>query len=200
MRGWLHYGTKNLQVVPLMPGTPVYKDGTLSTLYYRTKEEGNLEVAFHESDMTHDRFIAFFELLKTLQVLCQVSDNKDLKPVGYSWVSNPVGVDGARAAVAGFCFFGDAARTKVARDLGMLGIAYWMIDLKIDVLHGVILESNFAAKNYAQKLGFVETAVVPKWRYVGGELVSVRNMTLEATEFLPRFDSWRLENPIANPA
>jgi hypothetical protein len=181
-----------------MPGTPIYKDGVVSSLYYRTKEEGKLEVIFDE-DLNHDRFVTFFERIKTLQVLCRVRENKDLDPVGYAWVCNSIGRDGGRAAVSGFCFFGDAGKSHVARDLATLGIAYWIIALKIDVLHGVILDSNASAQNFASKLGFVLTAHVPKWRYVGGELVDVVNMTLEARNWLPTFEEWRKQNPVATP-
>lgn len=199
MNGWMYYQTKTLAVVPLMPGTPVYRDATLSHLYYKTKEEGKLESTFHEDDFNHDKFIAFFEKLKTLQVLCEVEDNKDLKPVGYSWVCNPVGVDGARAVICGFCFFNGASERDSARNLARLGLAYWFIDLKIDVVHGVLLESNTPAKNFAAKLGFTETAIVPKWRYVGGELVDVRVMTLEAESFLPGFEEWKTAQEPATP-
>lgn len=196
---WFWYGTKDLQVVPYMPGVPVYKDGVLSNLYYQTKEEGKLETVFHETDMNHDKFVTFFTTLKTMQVLCTVEANKDLKPAGYAWVSNPVGVDGARAAVCGFCFLGDAGKSSAARDLATLGIAYWLIAMKIDVLHGVILDSNTAAQNFASKLGFALTAHVPKWRYVDGELVDVVNVTLEAKNWIPIFEEWRKQNPVATP-
>lgn len=200
MNGWLWYGTKNLQVCPLMPGTPVYKDGTLSHLYYKTKEEGKLGLTFHDDEMTHDSFVAYFEKRKTLQVLCEVEENKDLKPVGYSWVDSPVGVDGARAALCGFCFFNGSSERNSARDLARLGLAYFFTDLKIDVVHGILLASNTAAKNFAAKLGFLDSAIVPKWRYVGGELVDIRAMTLEANDFLPSFEEWRKENPVAEKA
>ena len=87
-----------------------------------------------------------------------------MKPCGYSWVDAPFGVDGARGALVGFCFFKDGV--KVSRDLGRLGLAYFFIDLKIDILHGAILEHNTAALNYAKRLGFKTVAFVPKWRYV----------------------------------
>ena len=72
MNGWDYYGTPSLQLVPFMPGTPVWKDGLLSTLYYATKEEGKLGATFCGDPMTHDSFVAFFEKRKTMQVLCEV--------------------------------------------------------------------------------------------------------------------------------
>lgn len=200
MNGWAWYGTKSLQVVPMMPGTPVYRDGMLSTLYYETRKEGKIDTVFCGDDLTHDQFIAFFEKRKTLQVLCRVEDDKTLKPRGYCWVDNPKGVDGARSAMCGFCFFGDVTEDSAARDLGWLGIAYWMEDLQIDVLHGIMLEANIPARNFARKLGFVEVAVVPDYHYYNGELTGARVMMLRKVDFWERFEQWREQNPVATAA
>jgi hypothetical protein len=194
VNGWLHYGTETLQVCPYMEGVPVYSDGVLPYLYARTKEEGKLETVFHEDKFNQDKFIAFFERRKTLQILCHVRENKDLVPVGYSWIDLAYGVDGARGAVAGFCFFSEAKKTS--RDLGRLGIGYWCIDLKIDILHGVILEENTVAVNYAKRLGFKTVAYVPKWRYVHGKMTGVHVVQLEAADFLPEFEDWYQANKI----
>ena len=197
MTEWMYYGTKDLQLVPYMPGTPVYKDGAVSTLYYRTRSENKIEPVFCGDDLNHDQFVAFFEKRKTMQVLCRVEDNKDLKPVGYCWVDNPKGVDGARSAMCGFCFFGDASEDTAARDLGRLGLAYWMQALKIDVIHGVLLEHNIPARNYALKLGFDDCGVIPSYHFYQGGLVGARVMVIKAEEFLPEFALWRDKNPVA---
>jgi len=197
MNGWPYYGTKNLQLVPVMPGTPCYKDGMVSTLYYETRKEGKIAAIFCGDDLTHDQFVAFFEKRKTLQVLCRVEDNKDLKPRGFCWVDNPKGIDGARSALCGFGFFGDATEDAAARDLGRLGLAYWFEDLKIDVIHGILLESNIPARNFALKLGFKDVAVVPEYHSFEGELVGARVMICRAVEFMPKFLEWRKENPVA---
>lgn len=184
----MYYGTETLQVVPHMPGSPVYRDGALSTLYYRTREEGKIETVFCGDDLNHDQFIAFFEKRKTLQVLCRVESNKDLKPAGYCWVDNPVGVDGARSALCGFCFFQDAV--EVSRDLGRLGLAYWFEDLMIDTIHGILLESNIPGKNYAARLGFTDWGVVPDRHYHNGALEGARVMFLRKKNFWPGFAEW----------
>lgn len=197
MNGWQFYGTKGLQLVPMMPNTPVYRDGALSALYYETRKEGKIETVFCGDDLNHDQFIAYFEKRKTLQVLCRVEDDKTLKPRGYCWVDSPKGIDGARSAMCGFAFFGDASEDSAARDLGRLGLAYWFEDLKIDVIHGILLESNIAARNYAKKLGFEECAIVPDYHFYQGELVGARVMICRATDFLPGFRLWREQNPVA---
>lgn len=199
MNGWPYYGTKELQVCPYMAGTPVYRDGMLPFLYYKTKEEGKIESVFCGDVINLDSFVNFFYTRKTMQILAEVEDNKDLKPVGYAWVDLPKGVDGARSAHSGFCFFNDASKRNSARDLARLGIAYWMIDLKINTLHGVLLESNTPARNFAEKVGFQECAVVPRYHYhaAAGELVGARVMVLNDTEFLPEFEKWREHNPVA---
>lgn len=190
MNGWQYYGTHDLQIVPMMPGTPVFRDGMLSYLYYKTREEGKIEAVFCGDDLTHDMFIEFFQKRKTLQVLCKVEENKELKPCGYSWVDSAIGVDGSRAALCGFCFFNDISKTRYARSLGMLGLAYWMIDMRIDVIHGISLESNIAAKNYAKHLGFREVALVPNRHFYKGELLGARVMMIDKNDFVPKFEQW----------
>lgn len=188
MHGWTYYQTADLAVVPYMEGSPIYRDGVLPHLYYKTKEEGNLEKVFHEDGFNLDKFVTFFEKRKTLQCLCHVREDKTLIPVGYCWVDNPSGVDGQRGVLCAFCFFKDAKRT--ARDLGRLGLAYWFMDLRIDIVHGVILDWNTPAVNYAKHLGFKEVAYVPKWKYVKEKLTGVRVVQLEASDYLPGFDNW----------
>ena len=188
MNGWAYYQTKELAVVPYMPGTPAYNDGVLPDLYLRTKAEGNIERVFHEDGFGMDAFVAHFHKLKTLQLLCRVKDDKTLVPMGYCWVDMPSGVDGSRSAIAAFCFFKEARR--VCLDLGRLGIAYWVIDLCIDILHGVILDWNLPAVHYAERLGFRQVARVPNWRYVNGLMTGVRVMQMEKADFLPGFNEW----------
>jgi RimJ/RimL family protein N-acetyltransferase len=194
MKGWSWYGTQDLQVCPYMKGVPVYRDGMLPFLYQKTKEEGKLSTTFCGDLFNQDQFISFFLKLGTMQVLCEVEADKNLKPVGYSWLSNAHGVDGARSAAIGFCFFNGASKRSSARDLGRLGLAYMMEDLRIDTIHGILLKSNLPGRNYALRLGFREVAVVPDYHYyesdgVGG-LVGARVMYLRKQEFWPGFQSW----------
>jgi RimJ/RimL family protein N-acetyltransferase len=190
MNGWQYYGTPELQLVPYMEGTPVYRDGVLSTLYYSTRDEGKLAATFCGDVMGHDQFVSFFEKRKTMQCLCEVEEDKTLKIVGYSWVDLPRGVDGARAVMCGFCFLNGASKRTSARDLGRLGLAYWFEDMRIDVVHGVMLESNIPGRNYAASLGFKDVAVVPKYHFHEGGLVSARVMMIEKNDFLSVFEEW----------
>jgi hypothetical protein len=184
-----------------MKGTPIYRDGVLPDLYSQTRKERKIETVFCGDDLNMDQFVAFFETRKTLQVLCSVEDDKTLKLRGYCWVDHPKGVDGARSAICGFCFFNNNAKDSSARDLAKLGLAYWFQDLKIDVIHGIQLESNIPARNFAARLGFEDCGVVPKYHYDCrvGELVGARVMVCRAAEFMPKFDEWMAEQkPVAN--
>jgi hypothetical protein len=195
MRGWQFYQTDKLALVPYMPGTPVYRDGVLPDLYKRTKAEGKIETVFCGDVLSMDDFVTFFTKRKTMQVLCEVEPNKDIKPVGYSWLDLPRGVDGERAAMCAFCFFEEAVKHGTVRDLARLGLGYWFGDMGVNVLHGVMLESNIPARNFSQKLGFRECAIVPKYHYDSRleRLVSARVMILEEDDFMPGFEEWKLE-------
>jgi RimJ/RimL family protein N-acetyltransferase len=189
---WAYYQTKTLGVFPYMAGVPVFCDGMLPFLYTQAREEGKIEDTFCGDNLIQDAFVDFFHKRKTLQVLAEIEDDKTIKPVGFSWLDNPRGVDGQRAAMCGFCFFNNASKRDLARNLARLGLAYWMIAMKVDVIHGVQLESNVAARNFALRLGFREAAVVPKYHYSVsiGELVGARVMIIEKTDFVPAFENW----------
>ena len=187
---WAFYQTKDLAMVPYMQGTPVYKDGMLPFLYTKTREEGKIETVFCGDDLNMDSFVDFFVKRKTMQVLCEIEDDKTLRPVGYSWLDNPVGVDVARGALCGFCFFNGASKRESARDLGRLGLGYWFLAMKIDVVHGILLESNIPARNYALRLGFKEVGIVPKRHFHNGALEGARVMMIERKDFEPSFDEW----------
>jgi RimJ/RimL family protein N-acetyltransferase len=191
MSDW-KYKTKNAAVIPFSPGSLVYRDGMLSTLYYKTKELGRLEYTMCGDNPTHDQFIrSFDESKRVTQVLCEVENygtpEEVVHPVGYSWVEAPRGVDGARAALCGFAFI---KRSRYMIDLGMLGVAYWMEGLKIDVVHGVMLEENKVAQRFAEKIGFKRQALVPKFHFYKGKLVSAVSMSLEKNDFMPVFQEW----------
>ena len=178
MNGWAYYQTPTLAVVPYMKTTPVYLDGMLPHLYYRTRAEGKIERTFCGDDFGLSQFVSFFEKLGTMQVLCEVEANKHLKPVGYSWAATPRGIDGARAVTCGFCFFDGASRRDSARNLARLALAYAMVDLKADYIHGIQLESNIQARNFSRRLGFREVATVPYWCFMRGEMVGATVMLL----------------------
>ena len=190
MNGWQHYGLKDVQVIPYMKNSPVYLDETLPFLYRQTKQEGKMEMTFCGDDFDLGQFVNFFVKLGTMQVLCEVEENKRIKPVGYSWMSCPHGIDGARSAAVGFCFFNNASKRSSARDLARLAIAYGMMDMKINVGHGIQLASNVPAQNFARRVGFKFVGTVPKYHHYRGELVDASIMVVEDTEFLPSFEQW----------
>jgi hypothetical protein len=187
---WDYYQTATLGVFPYMPGNPVYRDGMLPFLYSKAREEGKIEYVFCGDDLNMDSFVDFFVKRKTMQVLARIEDDKTIKPCGFSWLDNPVGVDGARGALCGFCFFDEAGKSKDARDLGMLGLGYWMFAMRVDVIHGIMLESNTVASNFAEHLGFREICVVPKRHFYKGELVGARVMMIEKNDYEPVFTEW----------
>ena len=185
------FKTSKAVVAPFSPGQPVYVDGMLSTLYYESVRAGIIERVFWEK-VNHDQFIRMFdESKKVLQILCELRNagakEERIVPVGYCWLEMPRGVDGERAALCGFAFF---KRSRFMRDLGLLGAAYWVKGLKVNVVHGVMLETNMAAKRYSEAIGFEQVAMVPKYIFYQGALTNARVMTLNADSFLPNYEHW----------
>ena len=192
---WSWYGTKNLQVCPFMDGTPVYLDGMLPHLYYKTREENNIATTFCGQDKTLGQFVHYFESLKTMQVCCEIAEEEKLIPVGFTWVSNPYGVDGARAAQPGMCFFGGAGKRGTAHSLAKLALAYAMVALRINVLLGEQVYSNYAARNFALRLGFKEVARIPNRHVIDGRFEDGRVVMLKDDDFLPKFFEWKEKQP-----
>lgn len=196
MKGWPYYQTATLAMIPYMPGTPVYVDGMMSHLYFETKRLGKIQQTFCGDKFNLDKFVHYFESLKTAQVLCRVTDEGKLIPVGYSWVSNPRGHDGARTAQCGFCFLEDGSSGRSsARDLARLAVAYAFEDLRIDTLHGVQVIDNIAARNFSMRIGFKPVAVVPDYHSIDGKLVAAQVMMLRKLDFWPRFVEWKERQP-----
>ena len=196
MNGWGWYGTRTLQVVPYMPNTPVYVDGMLSHIYYELKRLGRIEQTFCGDHFNHDKFIHFMESLKTAQILCTIPEEGKLVPVGMSWVSNPRGVDGARAVQCGFCFIKDGSSgTADARNLARLAIAYCFEDLRVDSIHGVQVIDNIQARNFSMRLGFKPVAIVPDYHAIDGKLVAAQVMLLRKSDFWPGFIKWKEAQP-----
>jgi hypothetical protein len=178
-----------------MPGTPAFVDGMMSHLYYTTKAEGKIKALFCGEEKNHDQFCFFFESLKTMQVCCEVTEANKLIPVGYTWVSNPRGADGARNAQCGMCFFSGSSKRNSARGLARLALAYAMIDLRINVIHGIQVVDNIPARNFALRLGFKEIGILPKYHYIDGRLEDARVLMLVDEDYLPGFYRWKEAQP-----
>ena len=191
MDQWQWYGVPGLQMVPYMTGSPVYRDGMLPFLYEKVKAEGLLSDVFCGDQMNQDSFVSFFDRLKTMQVLCRVTEEGKLIAVGFSWVMSPKGVDGARSVECGEAFFDGAAKTPDARALAKLALAYAFEALRVDVVFGRQVADNIAARNFSRRLGFREIAVIPKMHAFDGELWDGRIMMLEKEEFMPGFLKWK---------
>lgn len=194
MENW-KYKTEDIVVLPYSPGSLVYSDGMLSALYYATRDRGRIEPTFCGDLLNHDEFVRSFDPAKKVtQILCEL-DGPRVMPVGYAWLEAPKGKEGHHAALCGFCFM---KRTRHLHDLGLMGIEYWVDALKIDVIHGVMLNSNLPAISYACKLGFDLVATVPKFHFYRGELVDAAVVTLTAAKFRQVHSAWLAKNCLAH--
>lgn len=192
------YQTEKVALIPYDRAWPIFPDGLLGHLYLRTKQDGLLDTVFCGCDpIDFDWVVGYLGSRKvTMQIYCLQEEGKPPTPVGYCYVMGIGGRDGARKATFGFTFFKEYWGRPELRDLVTLGLAYWMKELKIDVLHGITLRDNFLARNFARKFGFSEVATIPKFLYRQGELTDARVVMLSREEFEPRWQEWRVEHRV----
>lgn len=192
------YQTKDVALIPYDRAWPIFPDGVLGHLYLRTKQDGLLDTVFCGHDpVDFDWFVGYLgSKAATMQVYCLQEEGQPLTPIGYCWIIQPGGKDGAREAKFGFTFFKEYWGRRELRDLVMLGIGYWMNTLKIDVLHGFTLKDNHLARNFSRRFGFKEVGILPKFLYRQGELTDATVVMLDRETFEPRMEQWRAKHKV----
>jgi RimJ/RimL family protein N-acetyltransferase len=93
------------------------------------------------------------------------------------------------------CFFGGAGKRGTAQSLAKLALAYAMVALRINVLLGEQVYSNYAARNFALRLGFKEVARIPNRHVIDGRFEDGRVVMLKDDDFLPKFFEWKEKQP-----
>jgi hypothetical protein len=186
------YQTPNAVMVPYRAAaTSFYPEDFLVSLYYRLVEQDLLTVIFPGMAISHlNKFINFMSTHAC--VICFTKDgNRITDTAGFGYIPETDGVDGARKASFGFGFFREHHATQEARTLSWFMLAFWLIELKIDVLFGTTLKSNGLARNFSLNFGFKNHVDIPKLFFREDELQDATVMLLEKEDFIPRYESWR---------
>jgi len=188
------YRTQEVMLVPYAKATRAHlPEDLLVSLYCRTRDERLMETAFPGIQMDLVGFIQFMGA-RAVQILCVRDEDGVLKLAGYGLIVQAEGVDGARTARFGFNFFRQWHGTRQARDLGMFLIAFWMKELRVDVLYGTTLKSNRLAQNFGRRrFGFRVLCDLPKFFSCDGRLTDGTLVVLEKQDFMEYYTAWRAQ-------
>ena len=186
------YQSPNTILVPYrQEATNFFPEDFLVSLYCRLVQEDLLHTIFPGMNFKHlNQFINYMSTHPSLICLTR-NEGEILDTAGFGYITENDGVDGARKAGFGFGFFRDHWATEVPRTLSWFMLAFWMNELKIDVLFGTTLKANGLAKNFSLNFGFKNHMDVPKLFFRNGQLEDATIMLLEREDFEPRYQAWR---------
>jgi hypothetical protein len=173
-----------------MKSLQVFPEGILGALYMETINSGVKDIVFWGGVklIDFDGFVAFMSSSKVIAQIYSVREGETVKAVGYCFLHEVDGVDGARRSFFGFCFFKDYWGKREVRDLIWLSLAYWFYECRIDVLYGITLSDNYLARNVARKFGFREMAALPQFLYRQEKLADATLVMLNKHTFTPLYE------------
>lgn len=180
------YQTDKVILVPYLDNRKVFPDDFLAQLYGQMLKDGTLETVFAGmSDVTLNKFVSY---LSKHPVVVYVLKPGDV--VGFGWVAQAEGCDGARKASFGFTFYRKYWGTQLVRDLCWFSLRWWFEELKIDILYATSLKTNHMATNFARTFGFQKIGHLPMFFQKGDRLVDGTLICLKKSEFDPLYQSW----------
>lgn len=175
------YRTERVHLSPY--SSEAFDELFLPRLYLKTKEEGLLDLIFPgwHSKMTLPDFVDYLNARQQGFVVATL--RPDYPVVGYGWLNEIEGVNGARKASFGFCFFREYHRSEEIRDLARLALAYWFKEIDLNVLYGATLFSNRPAIKFSQEMGFHQIGLAPKFFVKGNRMDDAWIVVLEREDF-----------------
>ena len=192
---WPYQSATTIMVPYKAQQTDFFPEDYLVSLYCRLVEQELLDIIFPGMNFTHlNQFITFFNSPAHPLLTCLLHENGQITTTaGIGYITETDGREGARKAGFGFGFFKEHWATQEARTLSWFMLAFWMFDLKIDVLFGTTLKQNGLARNFSQNFGFQLLGDIPKLFFRSGELEDATLMLLEKPVFSPLYEKWREE-------
>lgn len=178
------YQTNEVYLAPYTKALSDQYDGLLGHLYLRTKQDGLLSTAFPGlPQINFDKFVSYLSGPKVVLQIYYLKGDPML-PVGYCYLYNIDGEPENRLAEFGFCFFREYWFPKITTPLGWLCIAYWLEEMKVDILYGATLTANRLARIYCRKFGFEELGDFPKFLRSAEGRVDATIVVLEKHKFM----------------
>lgn len=181
-----HYQTDKVILAPYIDNRQAFPDDFLVHLYTQMKKDRTLDTVFAGMPtVSLNRFVAY---LSKQPVVIYVIKPNDV--VGFGWITQSEGVNGARKASFGFTFFRKYWGTERVRDLCWFSLRWWFNELNIDILYATSLSTNRLATNFSRIFGFTKIGTLPMFFQKGESLVDGTLICLKRDDFMPRYESW----------
>ena len=181
-----YYQTDQVILLPYFDHRGAFPEDFLVHLYSQMMEDGLLETVFAGmSRVTLNKFVVYLSSHPTVIYI-----EKPGNVVGFGWVAQSEGIDGARKASFGFTFFRKYWATKRVRDLCWFSLRWWFTELKVDVLYATSLRSNRLATNFSRIFGFNRIGDLPMFFQKGDSLVDGTLICLKRYDFDPLYEQW----------
>lgn len=177
------YQDENVLLVPYVDGTPCpyFNENFLFWLHSRCKADNLLDILFPGMPaMTVAKFVGYLSG-RPIMVGFRKSD---LEVLGFGFLMEVEGKDGARKATVGFCFFRKWWGSSLIRDISRITLRWWFCEAKITILFGSTLWRNRLAWRFARGLGFESVGRVPMFFCKNGILEDMHFVYLTADRFL----------------
>jgi hypothetical protein len=184
------YKTPTEVIIPFSIDNPFFTEDFLGRLYFRIKEEGMLDLVCSGMNIVHmNGFINYLSGVRGLVICCLQGPGYPVPhPVGFGWLNEIGGTDGARTGSFSFGYFKEFRRRRAHIVLSNFMLAFWFQRFKIDRLFATT--KNPLALNYSKRFGFEYLCEVPEFFSVRGKLEPAHFITLASAKFLPYYEAW----------
>ena len=152
-------------------------DSVFHWFWHKMEEQGVAETVFYSGHIK-DAY-AFTLLMKTGVVPMMFIDEETKNPIGMAWLSDIMD----NRALGHFAILKEGRDRKIA--IGRQTLKYWLNDLGLNNVLGIVPSFNKKAIKYIEDLGLIILGEVPMLVNVGGEYQSA---------YLGYFSKEELEN------
>ena len=174
--------------------TALFPEGYIGGLYWRMrgnrfnerKGNGVLETLFcGMADVSFDAIVPYLAARPLLVLGEWKGENEEtFEPAGLVFpVLTIGGAATERSVFAGYTMFRPYWGSPYSEVLGMLGLAYFFVELQLEAILGVRYSGNVSSASFVRRYGMRDCGVIPKYMLRDGKLVSGTVSILERSDF-----------------
>ena len=191
------YKTLTEVIIPYDTKNPFFTEDFLGRLYFRLKAEGTLEYVCSGMNVDHlNDFISYLGKVRGLVICCLQGPKYPVPhPVGFGWLNEIGGVDGARTGSFTFGYFKEFRGNRAHIVLSNFMLAFWFKRFNINRLFATT--RNPLALNYSKRFGFEYLCEIPEFFNMDGKLMSAHFISLSRDRFLRYYSAWQARRPLA---